>query len=235
MKILLLTLASDGYAALAAITEPTKFLYAQKWGYDFRALRHVDLKRIAWERPEFWLRLLAECDWLFFTGSDVMITNPAISLRDRFSLDDNPADFIFAADGNGLNSDSWIMRNCPATVGFLQRVLAWEGRVNNEQDAMGIELARARNYVDFALRIGDLRKEGEPPSLELLTRLQVNLSRSDVRVMIMPQRAINAYPHEHYGHTNDLPHSWQPGDFVLHMPGKTLEYRIQHMPKYVTR
>ena len=185
------------------------------------------MKRGGWERPESWLKNLQECDYLFFTGCDAMITNHDKSLEERFDLD---ADFIFAADGNGLQSDSWIMRRSPATIEFLEKVLALEGKCNNEQDALSIVLSGHKDYASFCASLPKLYQGARPSDLELRQMLEGSLNKTDVKVKIVSQREINAYPLAIYGGSNEDPESWHPGDFVCHTPGKSLEERIAYMP-----
>lgn len=224
MKIRLLTQHSEEYLPLADLTLPGKSEYCHRWGYEL-VVDPLHPPLSCWQRPEAWRRHLDGCDWLFFTGTDVMITNHTIDVRDLCAQD---KDFIFAADGNGLQSDVMLFRACPAVADFLDRVRLHEGRgTNNEQDALSIELSGSRDYMEYCCRVGDLRVGGEPPGELLLTKLQAHLTRSAVRVGIVPQRKFNAYPHTLYGGTGWEPHSWRTGDFICHIPGKKNDVRIE--------
>lgn len=229
MKVLLLAMNSPGYAELAAITDATKDSYARRWGYDSEFIVDATLggPRGAWRRVELWQEALAKCRWMLFTGTDAAITNPKISLVDRFHLEDTTADFIVSADGNGLQSDSWIMRSCDRTRRFLDRVLMWEDVANNEQDAINIELSKSNSYRSFCHRIGDLKQNGEPIGPEMLEKLELELNRSEVVVKIVPQQLINAYPNQIYGkRIAGGDNQWTPTSFVIHIPGQTNETRI---------
>lgn len=229
MSIRVFTACSPEYLPLGNITALGKRDYAIIHGYDFAERIHGPTDGIAWERVVFWLEELKKTEWLWFSGCDVAVTNKCLPLPI-----DPACDFIFAADGNGLQSDSWLMRNCPATRDFLEMVLRWRGRANNEQDAMSVVLSGARDYNDFTREAGDLRCDGEPVSEGVLRRLEIALNRSPVKCKIVSQRVLNAYPFECYGGNNDHPISWHPGDFVAHLPGKTLAYRLNMFPKLLS-
>jgi hypothetical protein len=226
--IRLLTISSDEFLPLAAITSPTKRDYARKWGYEFVQGRHVDVSRASWERAEQWLSNLRECDVLFFTGCDAMITNHSLPLQERFDLE--AADFIFAADGNGLQCDSWIMMSNERTVAYLEELRKYEGRENNEQDALSVILSGSKDYSSFCGGFGQFTQGGFPMNDEERDRLQLALNQSRVKVKIVSQRELNAYPHDLYGGSNEMPWSWQPGDFVCHAPGHSLKTRIEYLP-----
>lgn len=237
-QFLVCTASSEEYAPLAAITQPTKEVYAQKWGYDFHAFHHIQYNRMGWERVDFWVRaldLIGSGGWIFFTGCDAMITNKNIPLENfvQSTRYTGGIDFIIAADGNGLQSDSFLLKNNFITRKFLEDVQKQEGRANNEQDAISVALSKMPDYSSFAKSLGDLKQEGEPPPSELIYKLEVHLNRSSVDVGIMPQRSINAYPLDLYGGSLDMSHSWQPGDFVCHTPGIPLHIRLKEMPKYL--
>lgn len=232
VRILILSMNSAGYQALADITDPTKWAYADRWGYDYSCIVDEGLSgpRNAWRRVDLWREALNQTDFIFFTGTDAAITNPKISLADRFSLYDTPADLIVSADGNGLQSDAFILRSSPKTKAYLERVLAWEGLCRNEQDAMSIELSGANSYGAFCGRVGNLRQNGEPPSEDLLAKLEVELNKSEIVVKIVPQKLINAYPNQLYGgRIAGGQNQWEHGDFCLHIPGQTNATRIQFL------
>jgi hypothetical protein len=228
----LLTIHSEAYQPLADITLPNKARYCDRWDIKLVSRMHSP-GFTCWERPRIWLEELQGAGWLFFMGCDTLITNMR---TDTIRFTGSNAQFIFAADGNGLQSDVWFMRECPETVDLLRRVCEHEHRrhpiTGNEQDALNIELSGARDYSDYCRRVGNLKQGGEPPSPELLGHLERELSRSDVQVAIVGQRLLNAYPHLHYAGTGTEEHSWHPRDFVMHMPGKGLAERLQSFPNF---
>ncbi len=226
MKFMLLTAHSPEYKELAALTLPTKAHYATQWGHQLSIGVHTGWKRVAWERVELWLKTMREgaFDWLFFTGCDAAITNDQIDLE---SLVKPGVDFIFCCDGCGLQSDSWLMRNCPESIEFLEEVLSFDGEVPNEQDAMQLVLSGEPILENFLFGLAKGRKSGGAECDEALRAwYQGILNHSRLICQILPQRKLNAYPHEAYGMKTPTNSGWQPGDFVLHVPGLPLPERM---------
>jgi hypothetical protein len=234
MNITLLTMHSEEYRPLANLTMPGKKEYAGRHGYEFVERRSPALS--CWERPAIWLEELIKCPdggWMFFTGTDVLFTNHTIDAR---TLCDPAFDLIISADGNGLMCDSFIIRKCLSTTIFLCKVSQRRGTVNNEQDAIDCVLSNSGDYGEYVRKLGCiLKQDGEPPSQRILDRCQVELNHSNVRVKIVPQRTLNSYCHSCYGGSDEMPHSWHPGDLLAHFPGKTLAYRLEVMPRYLAQ
>ena len=227
MNILLGTASSKTYRPLQRISGANKSEYCQRWGITYTEVV-IGEPVNCWDRPMIWLDLLNRCDWLLWMGCDTLITNQTIDIRNLI----RETDLVVAADGNGLQSDVFLMRNCKATRDFLERVLRHQNYgTANEQDALSIELSGARNYAEFCDQCGKFYQGGHPATQEMLDTLNDNLNRSDVRVNVVAQKVLNAYPIAQYGGTGEEEHSWKPGDFILHMPGKTLEERLDLFPK----
>lgn len=217
---ILLTSHSKEYQALADLTLPSKLEYCMKWNCALVAKYHRSGVDIAWDRPRIWLETLERCDWLFFTGADVAITN-----FDTPMLPRQPGDFFFAVDHNGLQSDSWIMRNCGATQDFLRSVIAAENRFTNEQDAMQVLLSSEPDYERFRQRIDARHNEFRN------TVFQQELNRSKVHCQIVPRKLLNAYPAKFYPVCPE--DAWDETSMCLHLPGMSLERRLEIFPRYL--
>jgi hypothetical protein len=61
---------------------------------------------------------------------------------------------------------------------------------------------------------------------EALSRFAFQKPYCDV-VKIIPQKGMNSYLHKVYGRPEEWPGNWEPGDWILHLPGMTVELRIQ--------
>lgn len=228
MIIRLLTANSVEYQPLADLTLPSKLAFCKRWGHTLTTLKH-DPDRFPWERPQMWLAELnkEDCHYLFFTGSDAGISNLEVDLNQLLFENRHP-DFLFAVDNNGLQSDSWLMRNCSASRDFLQKVIASEGQLNNEQDAMQIILSCTADY-------GELRRLYDQAGEDRMQFFQREMNRTALRCRVLPRELINAMPQEHYGGTGKELYSWNPGTLVVHMPGKSLEYRLEHLSPYLAK
>jgi hypothetical protein len=51
-------------------------------------------------------------------------------------------------------------------------------------------------------------------------------------VKIVDQKAINSYLNWHYGDPRDAPGTWTEGDVLLHLPGMTLNDRINYIKQF---
>lgn len=229
MTFSVVTACSREYMPLSALTSPPKLAYAMKNGYNFIPCLHAQPHRVSWERVDIWKKCILAADWMFFTGCDATITNLDIKLESFISDD---VDFIFAVDGCGLQSDSWIMRNCEATKRLLEKIGEQEGKLQNEQDAMTLELSDEKIMENHLSTLPEPRRDGGvPASQDLIRFLNTSLNRSPVRCKIVSQRQLNAYPIKHYGGTGEEEWSWKEGDFVCHLPGKSLDYRLNAFSK----
>jgi hypothetical protein len=224
VMIHLFTAHSKAYIPLNDITYPTKVAYAARHGFTCSAVQCEFPD--GWMRPLIWLEALSaipEREYLFWTGTDVAITN----------LDFKPVlgefDFYFAVDHHGLQSDSWLLRNCSATHEFLRAVSARKGQEANEQDAMQVILSGRPSYASLRWAYDSCGSETRE------SWFARELNKSPVTCRILPREVINGLPHEHYGGTGLEHYSWKPGCFVLHTPGKSLEWRLEWMPKLILR
>lgn len=110
---------------------------------------------------------------------------------------DNEHDLFFTHDVNGLNSGVYMVRATLGTHKFME-------------DAIG--------------RAGLPGVFGEQDAMRDSLKIEAfaNLTK------IVPHPAFNSYLYEEYG--KEMSHEegqWQPGDFLLHMPGCSNERRIE--------
>ncbi len=135
-RITLLISASQEYWKLAEYCAPNKLEYCLRHGIQFTMRKHVKIS--PWgERPQFMLEELERMhdgDWLWFMGSDTLITNMTIDVR-KFLTDDAP-DFTIAKDMHGINNDVFFLRKTKESVAFLKGVLALNKLYSDDQQAM---------------------------------------------------------------------------------------------------
>jgi hypothetical protein len=167
-------------------------------------------------------------EWIWFTGCDVLITNPEIDIS---IYADEAFDLIVASDCNCAQSDSFLIRSNERTRAFLKRVIAVEstGRFKNEQEAWTTLLSNYAHYDEFFEHVGyDWHTQG------LHNRLEAAMNQSDVRVKLVSQKLFNAYHEDHYLHGVPTDGTrWEPTDLALHMASKPLDYRLEHLPQFV--
>lgn len=208
MKFAIVTAYTANYTPLTEITwDQNKVPYAQRHGYDTFALTEgfkYPLKHIGFQRLEYVVELLKtnNYDWIYVCGSDTMITNFTIKLED---LVDDEYDFIISVDCLNLNNDSFLVRNTPLAVKWLEHICALR---ETYADAKWYEQSAMIDTIDMM----------------------------EDKIKIVPQRFFNSYDYWQYPQDYQ-PHidkrdilgndgQWQPGDFLIHWPGLSLEKRI---------
>lgn len=223
-----------GYAALAQLTwHQNKVDYAAIHGY------------AVWNKTEDWitsngrgamggfekiymtqsiLEEYPEVEWVWWTGTDSMITNFSVKIEDRV---DNNYHVILNVDANGINADSFLVRNTEQGRAFIQDALNQESVCSQYWDTE----QRAFCYV---LGFPATGEHGWPTG----DKLVVPEKYRDV-VKIVPQRHMNSYNYSIY-HCTHIDKSgndgnWQPGDWLIHWPGCSQEARMLLHDKYVTQ
>lgn len=229
MKSILLTHASEEYAPLADLGEPGKMEWCKLHGFDYR---RVNESLTCWDRIELWFTTLLAYDLMFFMGADTLITNKWQTLRTYMGDD---TDMAIAPDGGGINCDVFAIRSNKSTRQLMLNLSLNAKRMGeNEQQAMGAALAGIRSHrMLWDFLPGRPLDDGAPCGIRLHKALDRMYGNGPLRVNLVRQRELNAYPCELYGKT--IPdESWRPGDFVAHFPGLPFEKRLIGMQKILT-
>ncbi len=133
---LLITSSVGDYWKLAEYCAPNKLEYCLRHNIAFTFRQHVQIS--PWgERPLFMLQELErmhEGEWLWFMGTDTLITNMTTDVR-QFMTDDAP-DFTIAQDMHGINNDVWFLRNTENGRRFLREVYELRNTFGDDQQAM---------------------------------------------------------------------------------------------------
>ena len=161
-----------------------------------------------------------EYKWVWWTGTDSMITNMNVRIEDRIS---NNYHFIISTDVNGINADSWLVRNSKEGREFIDDVLSREKECllhwDTEQRAIALTLG--------------LPITGEAAWINQKKGNIVICDKWRDKVKIVPQKYLNAYLYQLYG--NQYPDqrdrlavngNWSYGDWLVHWPGSSLEVRL---------
>jgi hypothetical protein len=218
MKIAQVSLNDENYIPLSNITfHDNKVHYCARHGYE-AILKTGDFKlspmpkMLSFEKIAWIIDLFEEkpyLDWIHWTGADTLVTNFNTKLED---IIDDTYHFIICADINELNADSFLVKNSRVGLGFLKWIMSvkdiYEKRDWQEQWAM----------IDFYHQA--------PCGKDI--------------IKVLPQRVMNSYLYELYEHYKNTPHvdktgqpgTWQPGDFMLHLPAVSLRDRIRLMTEY---
>ena len=219
----LISLHAPNFQPLADLTwDQNKLLYAQRHGYS--AFCKSDNLRpnsiIGYQKIHYVKEILEQnkdIDWVWCTGTDSMITNFATKIEDRI---DNNYHFIVSTDVNGINADSFLVRNTPEGHGFINHLIELEEECSKHWDGEQRAIA-----VALGLPVtGDTSWKIHPePALN--ERYQ-NIAK------IMPQRFMNSFHYRLYHYTDlrdklGVHGDWEQGDWLIHWPATPLDFRIQ--------
>lgn len=204
-RIAIVSMWDGNQAELASITAPNKAAYCKRWGYHWLPCTSgfVPERPVAWSKIPFIRDALENHDWVFWSDTDSLITNPGLPLS---RLIRGPGDLLITRDRVGYNSGSFLLRRCPWTFAFLDEV--W-----NLPDT-----AAYRADYDVATD-----RMWENRAIDML----LNHWRHRSHARVVPQRRLNSYLPEHTA--TDPSGAWRPGDFVLHLPGVANSIRVREL------
>lgn len=200
----IISLHDPNYQPLADLTwNQNKVLYAEKNGYaaECKTNNFKGGVSIGYEKIWFIKELMAdhpEYEWIWWTGTDTLVTNFNVKIEDRI---DNNYHFIIATDCNGINADSFLVRNSPEGRAYIDFI--WDNHEEYEQDGWKEQRCIISNLEKFK----DI--------IKIVPQRDLNAYNYAL------------YPHcqpydksENYG-------QWQPGDWLIHWPGIDLFRRLQ--------
>lgn len=128
MKIAIITCHSSGNASLAAVTARNKWDYSARHGYDLITLRMSwdDCKAGMLDRMA---ELLPIYDAIMVIGSDVIFTNPSVTIESLLHPGDS---VVMAREEIGLRENGWspinndvaIWVNSPASLKLIREIKA---------------------------------------------------------------------------------------------------------------
>ena len=213
----IVSLHTSNYQVLANITwDKNKQEYANQHGY--RTILKLDGFKgnmtIGYEKILFLqdcMRRYPEIEWFWWLGTDTMITNFNTRIEDTV---DEKYHFIIGTDGNGMNADSFFVRNSEQGRAYIDWIAAnqphYDQHYFREQQAM-IESYDLADWHDI--------------------------------IKIEPQHKFNAHDCWPNGWLPGFGYDklggrawWEPGDFVVHWPGSSMTTRLQRMvPHYMPK
>eukprot|EP00927_Polykrikos_kofoidii_P038748 TRINITY_DN33174_c0_g1_i1.p1 TRINITY_DN33174_c0_g1~~TRINITY_DN33174_c0_g1_i1.p1 ORF type:complete len:530 (-),score=54.75 TRINITY_DN33174_c0_g1_i1:556-2049(-) len=216
---------NDSYTKLRVLSGSNKKAYAERHGY---TLLHFEKPFISQAHP--WMNKLiaiqqnlADFDWLFWVDCDLFFMKPegTVDALIRSALAKNAdASLIIAEDGMMLNSGAFIMRGSEWSAEFLAKTAdllsaptpySFQHMPWHEQAPL-IYLSMVPSIFE-----GLSGRADEDPFL----REQGLSAGYDPRVVLLPQRAMNAYPPELVQRTKHamLHGGYEEGDLVISFNG----------------
>lgn len=189
-----------------------KIQYCERHGYSYELIKSQwssmhESQVIKIQILKDAINSIPEDSWIWWTGADLMITNFTIKLED---LIDNNYHFIVASDFNGINADSFLLRNSPQGRDYLKMIEdKLPSYVDNWEGEQGIMKDTYEQYKDSVVKM-------------------------------IPQKSLNSYQYNLYRGRYPEPlvdklgtvGDWSIGDFVIHWPATSLDFRVQAFDLY---
>jgi hypothetical protein len=229
-KYALITHHDEGYKALADLTwGQNKTEYAKVHGYDMHA-KTSNWKSPVPDKPHLmtgfekfhWAKEVLEShpeyDWIWWTGTDTMITNFGTRIEDRIFSSHH---FIISVDVNGINDDSFLVRNSVEGRSFLDAILARQEEGLRFWDG-------GQRIINYLCGLPGTGEPGWPHG----DALKVCDQYKDI-VKLMPQRYMNSFNYLLYPQYQppndkfDRDGNWVLGDWLIHWPAVGTDGRIQ--------
>jgi len=221
------------YQPLADTTwDKNKVPYCQQHGYVYyNRTQDFDTARPGMAMTQYekiyvaldMLEAVPDISWLWWLGTDTMITNFSIKIEHRI---DNDYDFMICVDNNGLNACSFLVKNSQAGKNILKAVIADQpnGLRHWDQEQWSIS-----NMLGFPGTSDPRWPRGEHIQVTTAYRSQVKL---------LPQRYMNSFDYSLYHYNSDCDRlgnsgQWQSGDWLVHWPGTDLATRLRMASKYL--
>jgi hypothetical protein len=209
MNFAIVSLNDKNYQPLADLTwEQNKVKYAERHDYGY-ACKTDGFYNVVIGFEKIWfmrdmLDAYPDIDWLWWTGTDTLITNMSVKLEDRV---DNNYHFIIATDCNGINADSFFVRNTPEGRGYLDLIKSkydqYKTHVWAEQQVI-IDTAEANKDI-----------------IKFLPQKDINAYDYGLYPECVPK--------DKFGNDGQ----WSKGDLLIHWPGTSLWQRLDLAKKYM--
>lgn len=198
------SLNDEKYQPLADLTwTQNKQIYCDRHGYmgvnktsGFRGGIPIGFEKIVFLQEL--LEQHKDLEWVWWTGSDAMITNHTIKIEDK--IDPN-YDLIIATDCNEINNDSFLLKNSEWSRNYLAHIMEVMPQYQNhffyEQQAMIDSIPANKEKI------------------KIVPQRYLNAYKNDL------------YPHQSKYDLLGNDGTWQKGDWLIHWPGTSLDLRLQ--------
>lgn len=209
MNIAIVSLNDRNYQPLADLTwEQNKVKYADKHEYAYACKTDgfynvvIGFEKIWFMRDMF--DAYPDLDWMWWTGTDTLITNMNTKLEDRI---DNNYHFIIATDCNGINADSFFVRNTPEGRGYL--------------DLIKSKYEEYKNHVWAEQQVIIDTAEANKDIIKFVPQKDINAYDYGLYPECVPK--------DKFGNDGQ----WSQGDLLIHWPGTSLWKRLELAKHYM--
>lgn len=211
MNIAIVSLNDINYQPLADLTwSQNKVEYAERHEYAYACKTEGFYGvGVGFEKIWFLRDMLTEypdIEWLWWTGCDTLVTNMTTKLEDRV---DNNYHFIIATDCNGINADSFFIRNSPEGRAYIDMIISrhmqYQSHVWAEQQCIIESLEEFKDIIKVVP--------------------QRDINAYDYG--LYPE----CIPLDKSGNDGQ----WKEGDLLIHWPGTSLPKRLELARHYMSK
>lgn len=214
-KICITSLNYDNYKELSNITWENKKKYADKHGYSIFLKQESSMLKnklvLGFEKIYYIMKMLEKSDfeWIFFVGCDTLIMNYTLKIEDHIlSNASNNESFIVATDCNGINMDSFMVKNDEIGKKIFKE--CWEARAYYNDKWCYEQKWFWDNHSKYS------------ESIKIVPQKTMN---SYLSKKLYP----NQTPFDGLGTSSEFEH----GDFLLHFPGTDLKKRLKLVNHFI--
>lgn len=215
--IVFTTLHNSSYECLADITcEKNKKIYCKKHNYPL-VIKNGNWLPIPIGYEKAYLiktafNLYTDCEWVFFSESDTLITNMNIKLEDI--IKDEQKHFIITTDVNGINAGSFFIRNSKEGNEYLNAMIQSIGHFQNEQEFIQNSYSNT-NFKEIIHLYPQKSFNSYTYSKEDYPNYSENFNKGIDKL----------------GNNG----KWEIGDFIVHFVDKNLESRLALANTYINK
>lgn len=211
------SLHTPNFQPLADYTWPNKIEYAERHGYKHYCKTDGFTTHPSGEKIPLIKQYLTDnpdVEWVMWIDTDTLITNFNTKIED---LIDDQYHFIIATDGNGINAGCFLMRNSPECHAYLD----WTLSVYPEFEATH------KFFAEQATMDASLNMPEWSPLIKLIPQYLVNSHDCWPNQWKPEPTWLDKFNNRSW---------WEPGDFLVHWPGSTLETRLtRQIPYYIPK
>ena len=213
MRIALYTMHGPAIAEMSAITVPNKIEYCQRHGYSYFQEPFTGAMWPGFERLPPLIGLLKSklFDWVFWLGTDCLITNLHVRLE---SILDPKFGIVIAVDAFDIQMDSLLVRAADErAISLLEKVFSMRDKpagIHEEQSSMSAIMRQ--------------------PEFGGCVKLVPQRTMNSYEYRLYTELGLK------YISGTDLlgTHGeWSRGDFVYHVPGRPLGMKLERLRAHV--
>jgi hypothetical protein len=210
MTFALLSINDHNFQPLADLTWTNKIEYANRYGYAHACKTH-DFYGVSIGFEKIWfirdmMQSYSDIEWFWWTGCDSLITNMTVPLT---NIADPDYHFIIATDCNGINADSFLIRNSEQGRSYIDMIVSQQPQYANHHWAEQQCIIDNRDQYKDWIKVVPQR----------------TLNSYDYT--LYPE----CIPLDQYGNHGQ----WQQGDLLIHWPGTNLPARMHLAQHYLTQ